>query len=97
MRTRILHFVVAAIFVGGCSVKSAQISNIEELTVAETGCAWVQVDQRTVERVVWLLGSFDSVTDDLPFHDELYLCCPGDKADPTPMCHEARWFRNKKD
>ena len=97
MRTSVLSFCFVALAAGGCVVKSAKISNIHELDVAETGCAWVQVDQRNVERFIWLFGSFDSVTDDLPFHDELYQCCPGDAADPTPVCREARWFRNKSD
>ena len=87
----------AALLAGGCSVKSAEISNIFRVDTSDGECAWVQIDKRTVDYYVVPGAIVEVVSDNLTFDNELYLCCPGDKQDPTPVCRESRWLRYKKE
>lgn len=67
---------------------AAKVSTIRDIQLSD-GCAWVSVDESTVGLSVQ--------SDDLPFHDELYYCCPStDGEDPYPVCREASWLQKAK-
>jgi hypothetical protein len=61
-----------------------------------THCVWVAVDEFTGTGRASFANNAPMVTEDLmPFHDELYRCCPAKDPGDHPVCVEARWTKFK--
>jgi hypothetical protein len=88
---------LATTILSGCAIHNT--SRVVQLAVSEPDqCIWVAVDEFTGTGQMSLTNNAPAVTEDLvPYHDELFRCCPASK-DPTehPVCIEARWARHKQ-
>ena len=76
----------------GCASTKSSITYFNNPPESIKQCVWAQIEETTKVKLLFIPIAQSKV----PFHDQLYYCCPSSKtASGTkgPVCKEALWIK----